>query len=87
MASSGAASNYANVTRELRILEHMVTYTPPDFEELRDDALLKGRDELSQQITATKAEIKRLRDAYPVARWVDADPVYRDAHSPWTNNH
>jgi hypothetical protein len=61
--------------------------TPPDFEELRDDTLFEGRDELSQQSTATKAKTKRLRDTHPVARWVDADPVCREANTPWTNNH
>lgn len=87
MATTNAAINYANVARELSVLEYVTRFTPPDFEELRSTAMVEDSKELSRKISATKARIAELRQRYPVARWVDSDPVYRDAHSPWVNSH
>lgn len=81
MASVAAARNYANLTRELRVLEHIAPFMPPDFEDLVNDAIREEPHELSGRISETKDKIAELRDRYSVTRWVDADPVYRDAHS------
>lgn len=46
-----------------------------------------GREEASDQITQLQDEIKALRDGHPIARWVDADPLWRDASGQRVNRH
>lgn len=87
MATRNAAINYANVTRELRVLEYVAQFVPPEFEELRDSAMGEDSQDLRRRISETKTRIAELREHYPVTRWVDSDPVYRDENRPWVNNH
>ncbi|MGV7904047.1 hypothetical protein PJN93_30000, partial [Mycobacterium kansasii] len=86
MATSNAAKFYANLTRELFVLEAVVgAGSPPDFAKLQAEASGRPSNEVSADITDLQRRIKAARDANPITRWVDADPEHRDGQPSWTN--
>ncbi|KXP12012.1 hypothetical protein [Tsukamurella pseudospumae] len=88
MATPNAAKFYANLRRELFVLEAVVgAGAPPDFDDLHAEARGRPSDEVSAGITDLQRRIKAVRDAHPITRWVDADPEHRDGQPSWTNNH
>lgn len=79
---------HANLTREKFILEQIVTITGlPDYETLHEQALATHGAEVGEQITQLQKDIADLRRTYPICRWVDADPLWRDASGQRVNRH
>lgn len=88
MASDKQAQLLANLVRERFVLARVAEIAGlPDYDDEYDAALGLDREEASDQITQLRGEIRALRDRYPITRWVDADPHWRDESGRRENWH
>lgn len=87
VTSERAAIYYANLLRELFVLEQIVEGQdddPPSFEDLKAQVMQLPQGEVSAVIDKVQyTEIPLIRKAHRITRWIDADGRHRSTPRDW----